>query len=92
MDGHKPQDLQKKLVEFKKNHPKLNSNEQKIINDSILRLDRNKSQEQEKIILINDLRTLSANSNLTNDGKELLTMLQKNQWLWGLINQAPFFR
>lgn len=85
-------DLNKELTAFIKNHPTLNPKEKKIIQACQERLvSKNESQERALLTMIQSLRTLSLNQELSTAGRLLLKKLQRKQWLWGLLNQAPFF-
>jgi hypothetical protein len=85
-------DLNQVLSIFRKNHPTLNPKEQTIIQACQVRLaNKNESQERALLTMIQSLRILSLNQELSTAGRLLLKKLQRKQWLWGLLNQSPFF-
>lgn len=73
-------------------HPKLTVDEGYIISEATDRLQRQKrSQEKEMIDIIRALRQLSYQQHLSQDGWQLLTKLQRKQWIWGVVNTFQLF-
>lgn len=86
------QDLRQYLLKFVVKHPKLTVDEGYIISEATDRLQRQKrSQEKEMIDIIRALRQLSYQQHLSQDGWQLLTKLQRKQWIWGVVNTFQFF-
>lgn len=48
------------------------------------------SQEKEVLVIINTLRQLSYQQQLSQDGRRLLTKLQRKQWIWSIFNAFQF--
>lgn len=86
------QDLRQYLLKFVVKHPKLTVDEGYIISEATNRLQRQKrSQEKEMIDIIRALRQLSYQQHLSQDGWQLLTKLQRKQWIWGVVNTFQLF-
>lgn len=84
--------LRQYLLNFVVKHPKLTVDEGYIISEATDRLQRQKrSQEKEMIDIIRALRQLSYQQHLSQDGWQLLTKLQRKQWIWGVVNTFQFF-
>ena len=86
------QDLRQYLLKFVVKHPKLTVDEGYIISEATDRLQRQKrSQEKEMIDIIRALRQLAYQQHLSQDGWQLLTKLQRKQWIWGVVNTFQLF-
>ena len=77
------------LLKFKDEHPNLNDNEKSLILNTINKINEPKtSQDKEILAIIHSLRNLSIYGQLSKDGRILLKKLQRDQWLWGLLNSV----
>jgi hypothetical protein len=77
------------LLKFKEEHPNLNDVEKNLILDTVKRINELKtSQDKEILAIIHSLRNLSIYGQLSKDGRLLLKKLQRDQWLWGLLNSV----
>lgn len=82
-------DKKQELLKFEGKHPNLNKDEKKLILDTVNKLKKPKaSQDKEILATIRSLRNLSIYGQLSKDGRTLLRKLQRDQWLWGILNSA----
>ena len=85
------QDLRKYLLEYTAKHPNMTDDETHLVNEVITQSNAQKtSQEKEILVIINTLRQLSYQKQLSQDGRRLLTKLQRKQWIWSIFNAFQF--
>lgn len=81
----------KKLRQFMLVHRQLTLQEQHMIECYIEQIEKNQLPfEQARIQMINELRVASLAHTLSVSGRQLLSTLQRKEWLFGLLSQMPF--
>ncbi|WP_165845901.1 hypothetical protein [Weissella thailandensis] len=69
----------------------MTDDETHLVNEVITQSNAQKtSQEKEILVIINTLRQLSYQKQLSQDGRRLLTKLQRKQWIWSIFNAFQF--
>ena len=69
----------------------MTDDETHLVNEVITQSNAQKtSQEKEILVIINTLRQLSYQQQLSQDGRRLLTKLQRKQWIWSIFNAFQF--
>ena len=85
------QNLKKYLLEFTAKHRNMTDDETHLVSEVIMQSNVQKtSQEKEVLVIINALRQLSYQQQLSQDGRRLLTKLQRKQWIWSIFNAFQF--
>ena len=85
------QNLKKYLLEFTAKHPNMTDYETHLVSEVIMQSNVQKtSQEKEVLVIINALLQLSYQQQLSQDGRRLLTKLQRKQWIWSIFNAFQF--
>ena len=85
------QNLKKYLLEFTAKHRNMMDDETHLLSEVITQSTAQKtSQEKEVLVIINALRQLSYQQQLSQDGRRLLTKLQRKQWIWSIFNAFQF--
>ncbi|WP_258088973.1 hypothetical protein [Weissella fangxianensis] len=85
------QDLRKYLLAFTAKHPNMTDDEKRLVREVIAQSNAQKpSQEKEMLVIINTLHQLSYQQQLSQDGRRLLTKLQRKQWIWSIFNAFQF--
>jgi len=82
----------KYLLNFLEEHPNLNSEEKKIISDTVNKMNEPNSLWYKEVKTItNALQKLSMYDKLSDDGKILLKQLNRSDWFYGLYDNIRFF-
>ncbi|MBZ5979462.1 MAG: hypothetical protein SOI57_04350 [Leuconostoc gelidum] len=85
-------DKRKYLLNFLEEHPNLNSEEKKIISDTVNKMNEPNSLWYKEVKTItNALQKLSMYDKLSDDGKILLKQLNRSDWFFGLYDNIRFF-
>ncbi|CBL90728.1 MULTISPECIES: hypothetical protein [Leuconostoc] len=85
-------DKRKYLLNFLEEHPNLNSEEKKIISDTVNKMNEPNSLWYKEVKTItNALQKLSMYDKLSDDGKILLKQLNRSDWFYGLYDNIRFF-
>ena len=85
-------DKRKYLLNFLEEHPNLNSEEKKIISDTVNKMNEPNSLWYKEVITItNALQKLSMYDKSSDDGKVLLKQLNRSDWFYGLYDNIRFF-
>ncbi|MBZ5969843.1 hypothetical protein [Leuconostoc gasicomitatum] len=82
----------KYLLNFLEEHPNLNSEEKKIISDTVNKMNEPNSLWYKEVKTItNALQKLSMYDKSSDDGKVLLKQLNRSDWFYGLYDNIRFF-
>ncbi|HJG85062.1 MAG TPA: hypothetical protein K8V21_06730 [Weissella thailandensis] len=74
-------------MEYTAKDPNMTDDETHLVSEVITQSNAQKtSQEKEILVIINTLRQLSYQQQLSQDGRPLLTKLQRKQWIWSIFN------
>ncbi|MBZ6003882.1 hypothetical protein KII95_07620 [Leuconostoc gelidum subsp. aenigmaticum] len=85
-------DKRKYLLNFLEEHPNLNSEEKKIISDTVNKMNEPNSLWYKEVKTItNALQKLSMYDKVSDDGKILLKQLNRSDWFYGLYDNIRFF-
>ncbi|MBZ6009274.1 hypothetical protein KIJ00_08510 [Leuconostoc gelidum subsp. aenigmaticum] len=85
-------DKRKYLLNFLEEHPNLNSEEKKIISDTVNKMNEPHSLWYKEVKTItNALQKLSMYDKSSDDGKVLLKQLNRSDWFYGLYDNIRFF-
>ena len=85
-------DKRKYLLNFLEEHPNLNSEEKKIISDTVNKMNEPNSLWYKEVKTItNALQKLSMYDKSSDDGKVLLKQLNRSDWFYGLYDNIRFF-
>ena len=85
-------DKRKYLLNFLEEHPNLNSEEKKIISDTVNKMNEPNSLWYKEVKTItNALQKLSMYDKSSDDGKILLKQLNRSDWFYGLYDNIRFF-
>ena len=85
-------DKRKYLLNFLEEHPNLNSEEKKIISDTVNKMNEpNSLWYREVKTITNALQKLSMYDKSSDDGKVLLKQLNRSDWFYGLYDNIRFF-
>ncbi|CUW15939.1 hypothetical protein [Leuconostoc gasicomitatum] len=81
----------KYLLNFLEEHPNLNSEEKKIISDTVNKMNEPNSLWYKEVKTItNALQKLSMYDKSSDDGKVLLKQLNRSDWFYGLYENIRF--
>jgi len=85
-------DKRKYLLNLLEEHPNLNSEEKKIISDTVNKMNEPNSLWYKEVKTItNALQKLSMYDKSSDDGKVLLKQLNRSDWFYGLYDNIRFF-